>query len=108
GKQVGLDDAEVHEAFLQQATFVGYIELALGRIKQGEQRGLEQMEGQHRLIDLIPEGIAVASDQSGVGINHAEQVRQYVGRHLFRSCLDDIETEQQIHQRGCQEHEARN
>ncbi|MFD2835841.1 hypothetical protein ACFS3C_02095 [Azotobacter vinelandii] len=79
-EQVRPDQGEIEEAPVEQFALVGHVELAaLGEKKQGDQGRLEDMEGQHRLVQLAPEGMAVPALDPGVGHDRVGHVREHVG-----------------------------
>ena len=72
---VGKAHAPVEEVFVDHAALDGDIEPSEPGVDQRQQHRPQDVPGQHRLVDLVPEGMAKLALQPGIGGDAQQDVR---------------------------------
>jgi len=73
----------------------------------GHQGRHDEVEGEHRLVDLAPEGPALRALLPLARFVRGEEVRQRIGEDHHRRGVDDVLAEQQEGERRGEEHDTR-
>ena len=104
---VGQGGGPVKVGALHQPTLGRDVELAQLGVDDGQGGGQGHVPGQHRLVHLGPEGVAVFALYVGVGHPGLHDVGQHIQRQQKRMRVDDVDVEKQIRHGGRQKHQAR-
>ncbi|MNH00155.1 hypothetical protein D3C79_593410 [compost metagenome] len=91
-----------------QPAFGGHVEFALVRIEQRHRGRPGDIPGQHRFVDLAPEGVTVFPLDARVGQAGMDHMRQHIERDRQRRGENDIGVQQQERQRRGKENQPRN
>ncbi|CAH0217148.1 hypothetical protein SRABI106_01880 [Rahnella aquatilis] len=105
--QVRFADVEVEDPDVQQTAFIRHVKLAAFWCEHRHQRGQDQVEGHHGLVNLTPEGVAETPVHAGVDVQRHHQVRQRVSKNQAGGRGNNVQVEQQERQRCGQEHHTR-
>ena len=79
-EEKGAGDAVVEETAVDDSALRGHVEAAEFGVDEGEKGGDEDVRRKNRLVDLVPEGVAMLSLDARVGDVGKHEVRKRVGQ----------------------------
>ena len=96
----GAGDTGVEKIFPDDPFLGGDVEDPGFGIEKRHHRRKEDIGGQGRFVDFVPEGVAVSPLDCGVGEESQRQDRQGIGRNGVGVGIEDLDAEIEIGQRG--------
>ena len=82
--QVRPHHGEIEVTDVKQPALIGNVEFAAFGENHRHQCRQHQVEGQHNIVDLPPEAVAIAAVHSRTNVNSEEQMRQGIGDNQAR------------------------